>query len=389
MNPLKKLSIAAAAALPAVALFVGAASAVTEDHVTNGGFNINAKGWTPNENATIAKHDGFPMGVLTNVAKGTAASTATATQCMTVLPSLDVQFSGRAFIPENQKRTGSATFQVQLFADEKCNDFLVGAELPALSDTGVWKEFNYNPVPWPGNVAHSARVTMVVHKDKKLIAAKAPFQAFFDDIKVTQFYLLTEDDIEDEDDCQCAPAEEEEPAEPAAPTDDGPIPAEPSGGAEDDDAPIPAEPVGGDGDGPVTPEPAQPTDEPEDAEDEPAAPAQPAPQVQGSDEDNQAAAEDEPDTAAPQSNEDSSDGDETVDDADTSEQYELTNEDDENRELGRGQAIETPGAPETGFSVQATKDLIGADELGLLGGALAFFGLVLAGLAIKRERSNN
>jgi hypothetical protein len=92
MNSLKKLSIAAAAVIPAAALFVGVASAVVEDHVTNGGFNINAKGWSPNENATIAKHDGFPLGVLTNVKKGASASTATASQCMPVFPNLKVDF---------------------------------------------------------------------------------------------------------------------------------------------------------------------------------------------------------------------------------------------------------------------------------------------------------
>lgn len=391
MNPLKKLSILAAAAIPAVALFAGTANAAIADHVTNGGFNINAKGWTPNENATIAKHDGFPMGVLTNVRTGASASAATATQCMPVMPNLDVEFQGRAFIPENQQRKGSATFQVSLFADENCSDFLVGAELPAQKVTGEWKEFYYNPVPWPGGVAHSARVTMVVEKNLSgFMKRNEPFMAFFDDIKLTQVYVPVPEGEPAEDDCLCAPAAEEEPAEPAAPTDDGPIPAEPVGGEDDDDGPIPAEPVGGhdepaqpepavggdDADEPVQPGPAVPADEPD-------APAQPAAQDQdSSDVDGDSSGELAP--TAPDA-----DGDEPeADDAETSEQYELTNDDNQRPALGSGQT-ETPAAPATGENLGGPASLVGADELGLLGGAIAFFGLVLAAIAMKRERSNN
>lgn len=391
MNPLKKLTITAAAAIPAVAMFAGVASAAVEDHVVNGGFNINTKGWSVDAGGSLKKHDGFPMAVLTNENITLAETTVRATQCVAIEPGIPANFSGRAFIPNNQERKGQATFHIGLYDDANCQDHVMSAALLPLTDTGVWKDFSYTPQPWPGETPGYAKITMVVEKAKAGMLKKGePFMTFFDDIKLTQ-------DIPDpvaEDDCLCAPAaddgtgEPEAPSEPAA-EDDSPIPAEPAG-SDDDDAPAepeaPAEPAeepaaedpAEDGD-----EPSQPVEEPaeeESSEDAPAAGGQ-----QGSD---------DPAPAAPSNGsvdgdgDDASDQDDSSTEAETSDQYELEADDAAQRELGRGQA-ETPAAPNTGFSVAGTKDMVGADELGIFGGVLAFFGLTLAAIAIKRERSNS
>ena len=120
----------------------------------------------------------------------------------------------------------------------------------------------------------------------------------------------------------------------------------------------------------------------------PAAPAQPEqPAAQGQDDNGTGGNDnDEPAPAAPTSD---NDGDEPeVEDAETSDQYELTNDGGDRPVRGSGQT-ETPAAPATGENIAGPASLVGADELGLLGGAIAFFGLVLAAVAMKRERSQN
>lgn len=383
MNPLKKLTITAAAAIPAVAMFAGVANAAMEDHVVNGGFNINTKGWSAGANASIKKHDGFPIAVVTNEKFGGTASSVTVSQCMELYNGLPSYFEGRVMIPSNQERSGSAAFIVTTYSDSNCG-VAIGDVAPGMFHTTQdWRKFEFE-LP---SGAKSARVSMAVTKGKSFAKPGADFKAFFDDIKLIQYPLDVAEEEEDEDDCLCEPAAPtDEPAaeepEPAAPTDDGPIPAD---AGDDDDAPVPAEPVGDDDE---SEEPVAPS-APADSADEPSEPAAPVAEPQAPAEDQ---ANDDGETSPPAAEEQNAQDDEPAadaagDEAETSNQYELSN-DDNARVPGRGQT-ETPGAPDTGFSVADTKDMVGADELGIFGGVLAFFGLMLAAIAIKRERSNS
>ncbi len=393
MNPLKKLSIVVAAAIPAVALFAGVATAVVEDHVTNGGFNINAKGWTAGADASVKKHEGFPIGVVTNEKNSTGASSVTASQCVQLYNGLKSYFEGRVMIPSNQERSGSAAFVVTLYSDQNCGVPIKEIAPGMFHTTQDWKKFEFE-LP---SGAESAKISMAVTKGKSLLKPKAPFMAFFDDIKLIQHPLSVAGEDEEENDCLCEPAAPTDgPAaepEPAAPTDDGPIPAD----AGKDPTPEPVAPAA---DEPVdvpTVTPGVPADEP--AADEPAGPAQQPqqpsadPATQQQDDSTSDGSSDDGDgtPGAPATGSTQPDADqEGVDSAETSGQYELTPSDggEGQREPASGRGVDTPGAPETGFNLGGTKDLVGADELGILGGVLAAFGLTLAAIAIRRERAS-
>lgn len=88
---------------------------------------------------------------------------------------------------------------------------------------------------------------------------------------------------------------------------------------------------------------------------------------------------------APDTNGDTTDSsdaaEEAPESAETSEQYSLEQEE-ERRERGRGME-DVPGV---GLVFPVARGVIGADELGLLGGALAVFGLGLGIVAYRRER---
>jgi hypothetical protein len=398
VNPLKKLTITAAAAIPAVAMFAGIANAAIVDHVVNGTFNANAKGWTVDANATLKKHDGYPIGVLTNDTKVMTASTVYATQCVALDPGSPVTFSGRALIPANQERSGSATFFVGLYHDKNCTQVSVSAQLPALTDTSVWKEFQYKPVPfnadpWGPGTPGYARVSMVVEKSKthKFPQKGEPFMAFFDDIKLTQAPL----GVACLGDCGPGPVAEDEP-QPA--TSDGTDTPEGGEGPMAEPVAEPVEPVSEDPPAQGEPlselaeEPAAPGAP--QSSDEPVAPSAPPAASQGQTADEPApAAPNKPNTpAAPATGSTGGTGQDSegaeAGSAETSEQYELSTD---SESAADRQAPRGSGAVETisNLQVPGTNGLVGASELGMLGGALAFFGLVLAVVAMRRERSDD
>jgi outer membrane biosynthesis protein TonB len=379
MNPLKKFTIAASAAIPAIAMFAGVAGAAPVDHITNGTFNINSKAWTPGANASVTKHVGFPIGVLTNETNGGQASSVTASQCVTLYNGLPSYFEGRVMIPSNQERTGSAAFVVTLYSDPNCGVPIKQVDPGMFHTTQDWKKFEFT-LP---SGAESASVSMAVTKGKSLLKPNAEFMAFFDDIKLVQHPLMAVPAAEDESPEPPAPSEEPANGDAQVAPDEPPVEEDPPAEAPEAEEPAPEVPA--------EEEPAD-TDEPAPAPQEPAAePAPQLPQEAPAESDTNESDSDSgeaPGAPATGSTEPPMDEPEAVE-AETSEQHELPSTNADVSDGGDGQDFETPDAPETGFTVANTRDLVGADELGLFGGVLAFFGLALAAVAIKRERSTN
>lgn len=368
MNTLKKLTITAAAAFPAVAMFAGVANAAPVDHVVNGHFSSNASGWFPGDGASIKRHDGYPFGAVTNAKVGAGASSVLATQCVNIYSGLPAAFEGRTFIPANQERGGSAGFIITLYADPDCSGAQVGQAGNPMFDIQeeVWKQHSFN-LPMK-SAPRSARIALAVTKAKSEANPNAPFMAFFDDIKLIQHPL----EAADADD---NPPEQPEPDnEPVLP-DEKPVDEPESPVEEDEPAEQPGdEPVGEPADEPAEEDPApqQPGDEPQQPE--PSGDTQnPAPQDNAGGAGSGAGAPLAPATgsSAPLPGIESAQGAAAP-----------------GGTTGRDRPVDgdTP-APLAQYPAPAN-DLIGADELGIFGGVIAAFGLVLAGLAVRRQRSN-
>ncbi len=79
------------------------------------------------------------------------------------------------------------------------------------------------------------------------------------------------------------------------------------------------------------------------------------------------------------------DSDAEAEEAEASEQYSL----DDNRRTGRERGNTIESVPGVNLVVPVAKEVIGADELSFVGGALALFGLSLGLVAYKRERRSD
>lgn len=359
MNALKKLTITAAAAVPAAAMFAGVASAAPVDHIVNGGFNSSADGWTTSAGASIKKHDGYPFGVLTNEKAGPAASSVLASQCVNIYNGLPAAFEGRIFIPANQERGGSAGFIITLYAESGCEGAQVGQAGNPMFDTQdqVWKQHSFN-LPMK-NLPRSANIALAVTKAKSEANPNAPFMAFFDDIKLIQHPLEIADKPGDNEPEQPEPADEpvvpdENPGdEPDAPTQDDNPADQPSDAPADE------------------PAPEQPADQPQ----------QPAPSGNTQDAAPEGdAGETESSASAPLAPATGS-GAPIIEDETAPGAAAAANSTGRERPAGGD-------SPAPAQYPAPASDLINADELGIFGGALAVFGLGLAALALRRQRSN-
>ena len=184
---IRKLTIAAAAAIPAVAILAGSAGAVSQySKVTNGDFSNGTTGWTaavsPPAQVTAPSNHGY----VANTFVGVAASKTFAYQCFPVTGGLKYELSGKIYIPHNQTREGQANLGIVFYENDDCSAHVGGAYTLPVDDLGSWKAQSITPTA-PAS-AKSAMVRLGVEKKAPGLFQKASgkFGAYFDDVEVLQ-----------------------------------------------------------------------------------------------------------------------------------------------------------------------------------------------------------
>jgi hypothetical protein len=184
---IRKLTIAAAAAIPAVAILAGSAGAVSQySKVANGDFSNGTAGWTaaasPLAQITAPSNHGY----VANAFDGVAASKTFAYQCFAVTGGLKYELAGKIYIPHNQKRSGAANLGIVFYSGNDCTTQVGAAYTLPVTGLGSWKAQSITPTA-PGS-AKSAMVRLGVEKKAPLFlqSPSAKFGAYFDDIEVLQ-----------------------------------------------------------------------------------------------------------------------------------------------------------------------------------------------------------
>lgn len=184
---IRKLTIAAAATIPAVAILAGSAGAVSQySKVTNGDFSNGTTGWTaavsPPAQVTAPSNHGY----LANAFNGAAASKTFAYQCFPVIGGLKYELAGKIYIPNNQKRSGAANLGIVFYSGNGCTSQVGGAFTLPVTTLGSWKAQSITPTA-PAS-AKSAMVRLGVEKKAPVFlqSPSAKFGAYFDDIEVLQ-----------------------------------------------------------------------------------------------------------------------------------------------------------------------------------------------------------
>lgn len=184
---IRKLTIAAAAAIPAVALLAGTAGAVSQySKVTNGDFSNGTTGWTAAVSPPAQVSNVSGRGYVANAFNGAVASKTFAYQCFPVTGGKKYELKGKIYIPANQKRQGSANLGILFYSGNDCTDHVGGAFTLPVNDIGSWKSQSVTPTA-PAS-AKSAMVRLGVEKKAPLFGQQASdkFGAYFDDIEVLE-----------------------------------------------------------------------------------------------------------------------------------------------------------------------------------------------------------
>lgn len=399
---IRKLTIAAAAAIPAVAILAGSAGAVSQySKVTNGDFSNGTTGWTaaasPLAQVTAPSNHGY----VANAFQGAAASKTFAYQCFPVSGGVKYELSGKIYIPHNQKREGQANLGILFYANEDCSDHVGGAFTLPVDDPGSWKAQSITPTA-PAS-AKSAMVRLGVEKKAPGLFQKTSdkFGAYFDDIEVLQKSIkIPNGPIIQNPTATPTPKGPiiKIPIPTATPTPKGPVikipiptttptpPAgdEPADDPQQDPQPEPEQPQQPD----PQPEPEQPQDEPAPADEETTETDVPGPDLPAPDMDDD---QDEPGGSATGDSGSNGGGAGATQGGDAT-------------SAGAGSNVETlgttgtrwtskapikpsdptPAAPSTG-NADDSDGLLGNTELAL-GGGLALAGLGLALVALARSR---
>ena len=251
MNPLRKLALVGAAALPALAIFTGSAladgpaaqAAEYDNLVVNGTFGTNTWPWVAAEHTSIEAKDSHAY--VSNTSNAALfETTSIVSQCVPMEANSLPTFMGSVLIPSGQVRTGTAGFQLVYFKNGDCTDF-VGASFPTpQASTGAWKNYKFDLDPLTAKDAQSTLIQMVVTKaPSKIVNKQLPFEAVFDVVKLLALVDPAEEPEGDGCDCTVIGGDDE----PVPPLGDDEDPAEvpPAAPVEEDSPEAPA-PVTGD-----------------------------------------------------------------------------------------------------------------------------------------------
>ena len=421
---IKKLTLAtamfAAAALPAFGPLAAIASA-DGGLVKNGDFSQGTQHWTTGSISSMTVTADQRL-LLANTNTQAVASAGGAFQCVPVSGAGSYTVTAKLFIEAGQLGTGAGQIGATFYSTADCSGAGLASDYtPQFRDFGVTSTQSKTLTAPEGTVA--ARVRLMVYKDKSnLLPVLNKFAVHFDDVSFKKNVKLALDGpiflpqatptpkividgpiflpqatptpkieivipVKTPTATPTTPQVLELPTKTPTPT-----PTQPQVQNPATSTPTPT-PAGPQVQNPpastptATPEPVQEDEhEQQDEQQETPAPQQ-QPQDnnpgQGSNGGSGGSANSgDANTSSTSDAEAATDSEASVEGAETSEQYTLAQQDNSGRERGRGM----DGVPGAGFVMPVARGVIGADELGLLGGALAVFGLALAVVAFRRER---
>ena len=389
---IKKLAIVAGAAIPAMAILVGAASAAVSPYskVTNGDFANGKTGWSATKAPAVAGSISQTVGLgkVSNIEKIKGASYAYAYQCFPVMDSVKYELSGKTYISKWQDRGGKANMAILFYSDAACStQHLASGYTPQINESNTWKKQTLTMTAPKGT--KSAMVRLLVHKNAVAPGGDAsdPFYAYFDDIQVLQKSIKIPDGpiIKNPQPSPTppplptppAPQQPEEPEQPQEDPEPAPNP---------DPAPEPQQPAPEDE--PMDQPDDEPVDDPEVTEEDVPGPEVPADNEDDSDGDSDGgeipAGADSDDGSGPGTGQDADNG--AGEAQSTVETLGGAEEESKPNTTGSDNAgAATPGAPVAGTGPVDDSGLIGMRELGLMAGGAAGV-MVLAFLVAARGR---
>lgn len=368
-RPLKKLALVAATALPAAAMIVGTAAAVSPySKVKNGGFDTNTAFWATTANPTAKITQGYGVAKVANTTNSAAATYASAYQCFPLAGNYKYELSGKVQVLKNQKRTGSARMAIAFYSDDGCGDKLGAAYTLPVTDVGVWKQQSLTPSA--PKETKSAKVFLQVNKDDTNLKADTglEFSAYFDEVQVLQKSIKIPNGpiiI-----VNPAPQPNPDPQDPPQQPDPNPNP-NPNPQPQPNPQPVPA-------------------DDPMPAADETVEETVPGPEIPDEPISEPASGQPEGDHAATDTStpaeQPAAGGEATGKDVQSLGQSDSGNGGGQEQPKRQSTTSNpTPAAPETGNAATAAEGLLGPTELGIIGGA-ALAGIGLAFVAGARSR---
>ena len=254
MNVRYKIGTILAGATLAAATLASSAGAESGNLIINGDFTSGVQGWDVTSATKLEKIGGVAR--VTNVAGDGNQITALVSQCVDIQPETPYRLGARRWIPSGQDRSGSTHFGAYFYADDGCaGDQVDHSELLDYSTTGEWRESYSTPIT-PDGSAQSVliRFNVVKNATANPALADATFLVYVDDIQLYEYEWATV--AEDEPDCLCEPAAEDEPPldEPIpGDQDEDPVPPAPEEPTKEDDKPTLQPPAPS-----VTPTPGEP-----------------------------------------------------------------------------------------------------------------------------------